>query len=819
MKTNRANGKRKGTLDYFDGPTLNDALDAITSNFLLLEKSIDDIQVLSMVPQTLEACLSFTRKFYTTVDNLKVKDIISFTDGCKQRSADLVQMKDNLVNETGVVTIGVFPKGKPGVLAENIKYYSKSDIIGFDHEFDQVEGILFTNTVNPKIYSPLFREGIKLFQNYYNSGEPGSMNDFLTLYNLLITVSKIYCEFNTPDAEKEKFALSMKNTLEESHDSWFDQEVNQALEETLDDLMSGQKPYVRELFLAITSNREFTKSKFSIQDYYVSLKASAAVSDYLESQSLLKSTWETDPLNVPEFDEFSGYISKYNKEAPKNYKNVIIKTIVINNPSKVGPRVIHIACNSVQDRCFYIQRRLAKILSSLESDCTKDQQKGVNFIRKITSEKYRIEHGYPSMFNADFTSATDTLDPKFQELCLSLIFDKPIVDFWHTVSSMEKVFIINGKEFPYKQVSGQPQGILGSFDAFALAHHVIFLTSMKMAGLEEVKASDCYVVLGDDSAATSVKYGIDLLSIYTRVVKNFSLKFNLSKAGVVRQGQGEVARLDFAKQTVLDGEFDTPIPARIFFRATSKEEGHYYQVSVITWLQAHKRNMNKSFNHVLDTRYKDDPESREIAEKILRGGFSPLFKDFKSTEIVERVSTNLLIAYAVGKVKSTFVEACLSDKVKESLNLQKGTVDDALLRLLPKKRGKELLNKDGTSYFDLAHDPNHKFYEVINKNMVIEESLRTITGIDDIDWSLAAASLYLDESEHKSLSVIASAINNLGYFDNEGEDHKDQIREALKGLDKLSRFEMRSVSKRTAKLTNMFDTIISDFNSITALTV
>lgn len=569
-----------------------------------------------------------------------------------------------------------------------------------------------------------------------------SLINYHMLFEYIVSISRIYELMNPSGSVRQKYlddaeALLTQEPLDIEDPRY--QYWESVLESVFDDIKEGKKRYIQDIKSALNKCERYTKSKYDpLRDSYFSMKSSAQNRFTGCRESLISSCFEIDQYEdrFREFDEYTGYISRY----PKYEEGIIpadlpsVRTILINNPGKFKPRIIHIGDNPIQDRCFYIHNRLKKILDSMRCDCTSNQDSGRQFLKEKTLEWFlKDTTSKPGIYCFDFSNATDTLDQHFQYRVLDFVFGPVIADFWDEVSRLDKYIIdVDGKYHKYTQLCGQPQGLGGSFDAFALAHHFIFLMDMKVCGLENQSATDFYRVLGDDSISNSIHPECDTFDpngsqvdesgihrsqmemVHFDICRNFAgFKINYDKSESTHYTSSE-AKLDFAKVTFRNGQLFTPVPFRLAMNYSKSDNN---RLAVAIWRMERGDPKCCDFLEQVLTRLPDR------VRLVMRSGQVPYLQGFSDPSLVLNESFAARIRYATALTYLTtalgFIH--LSDKDRD---MSEEDIFDKALRTLFTKKVKERIDNI---------DPNHKVMLVLEQNAEILQLLDEIYEFDQLD--------------------------------------------------------------------------------------
>lgn len=763
--------------------------------------------------------LDFVNEFYDYLDSNKKYTSEEFIDGCKARHKDLKSLVEAIGTMDSFIDIYVVTRGSDPKVYDlsRVKYTPKQYSLTTLCDDEPVD--LFVTTNKPKLYRHLHLAMIKVLAVLANYSDSRS-SDFHQAKQLalaILTVGQIYQKFD-PDPRvmhsyedrtldiltKQPEPISVQ--LYDERNRLSRKQIDSLFWEVVRDIDNNKLPYIRDFSNARERAWTFLHSSYEESDYYLAQTAAASTWPKFEyRQTLLHSAWETDPLDGCPFDSEVGYQSHYNKVLPEGAEMPWVVTLMIENPSKFKPRAIHIACNAIQDRCAYIHRRLAKFLSYLPEDCTKDQERGRRFLRLISNPSYREGRNWSSVLCMDWSNATDKLDQSFQNDVLRLFFPEPVVQLWDTISKADKVFKRrDGTQTVYKQITGQPQGLLGSFDAFAVAHHLIMLMTMKASGLEKAKYSDFARVLGDDSVISSVKrdpYN-SVGDNYCQICAYANMEIERSKSTEVLSDK-RTTLADFAKVTICDGEYYSPVPVNLALKS-GDPNGSYYAISMLLWMHSKEIRVNQRLEQVLD-RYYLDPLDRQVIATCIHGGFSNRFSKFEDEQLFDLgILYKVKLCYLISKVRVSFAQTLLGDRIRENLEATEFKIADAIENMMP---------KNPEQILDLIEDSEHKLLVELNRNLLLEDLVKDILGTNRCQTLLP--SLRLTEQETQLLVDIIDATNFSSYQDpDESLECQQSIDSALKNIKSLERFNLRSVYKSDALEVIVFNNVIQTYKAI-----
>jgi hypothetical protein len=504
------------------------------------------------------------------------------------------------------------------------------------------------------------------------------------------------------------------------------------LQTVFQDIESSNLQYVSDMRKCISAIRAEQSRGYTQDDYYLSMKATPQIVEgEAKRKSLLNSVLERDSFKyesaTQDFDNFTGYQSYYLEDGPTIDRP--IQTILIQNPGKFKMRGIHFAENAIQDRCNYIHRCIKRGLKELKSDCSQKQQEGREFAQLCTlnwalSEKDKR----PGIYCLDFSNATDTMDQDLQVEILTKVMGYQVGNYWKMLSQKPKVFVRqDGTVVPYNQIAGQPQGLLGSFDAFSLAHHFMMLMVMKMGGLTRHYSNEFYRVLGDDSIIFTIEpeeklleNGISILELYKMVCRWANFEVNDDK-GVYTYAGSDKALASFAKVDFMNGVHFSPTPYRLAtayngYSLNKTENGHISVAiwRVVTGYPGHQEFLTQSLSHFSNGKW---------IQKVLQNGYfqsvSKNFLNLNDLSDSQRARINYCLACSI--IESSMNSIFMSDKELATRNPKRPRNSfEELFRLLPEE--------------ELERIPmEHKIFMVLDKNEKSDRFLSDLLQLDTLD--------------------------------------------------------------------------------------
>lgn len=511
----------------------------------------------------------FLRSFIRITKNLKGNQIDEFEDACKSRVDEITRLSVAVMQreEGSIVTISKD-------LNHDVQYSNWPKGITLS-----VEGVdIYSLDHDPRCYRHLFNGfyiGLGILRDQYDSGrieDEDYDNQVRYLCIVISSIANVYLDlrgnktYNTLSEKKSFSRLTQVHKLDKTSDYWITfLTVCQDIE--IGRVNPRQSPrYVRSLLKGIRlgkSGKEYTDS-----DYSISMRSSNTFWEGTRVPALYASLIESPtykPSVIPGYDpDYRSFVDGHDVKTSR------VRSISIEG-SKLSRRIIHIFDNEAQDRMNYFHNRLSNILRHYNCDCTFDQSKGVRFAKELT-----LDPGYRNIYSLDISKATDTLSQEFQNLVISMFFNKEMVDEWFDIVSMPRVFTFSdGSEVDYVQTVGQPQGVKSSFPAFAMVHHIILLMLMKHEGLEDMEASDFYRVLGDDSIFSIEDGDLTVRNTYIDICKWVNWEVNPLKGYTYRMGVDVAPIAEFAKERFVNGLEFSPIPIKMLLNTVVDDQYHY----------------------------------------------------------------------------------------------------------------------------------------------------------------------------------------------------------------------------------------------------
>jgi hypothetical protein len=627
-------------------------------------------------------------------------------------------------------------------LCSSCPYYLKSSICivadrSFDGGWESNQTIAFSGKLHLSSSILMAKVMINIF--HYAVMQEGNLGESLMKFKVLMEdlqlIMGAYKSMN-PTGEiirqQEENLLNILTSkridIEEEEEAY----MLDLLDSVFEDVKSSNKSYVRDMQKCMSTIRAEMSKGYTEDDYYISMKATSQIREGEKGRkSILNSVLERDTYvsepAVIAFDNFVGYKSHYLKETDTLDRP--IKTIMIQNPGKFKMRGIHISENAIQDRCNYIHRCIKRGLSVLKSDCSQNQQEGREFAQRLTLQwSVEEEPERIGIYCLDFSNATDTMDQELQCRVLEFLMGPEVSNYWRFLSQSKKTFVFNdGTSVDYLQLTGQPQGLLGSFDAFSIAHHFMMLMVMKMCNFEDRRPEEFYRVLGDDSIINTIEPEFDLeldeisvLDSYKRVCSFANFLVNDDK-GVYTHYNSLKALASFAKVDYLNGVNFSPTPYRLatLYLSNKLEQTEHGHLAVAIW-----RTQVGYFNYekFLEQSMSHFPDGKWIVRTLYSGyatSVSPRFTNRFNLTDSQRARTNYSLVISI--LDSTMSSIFMGDLELSFKNPKKPRRSfEDLFKLLPEKELEEI-------------PMDHKIFSVLEKNSKSDKFLSELLGFDNLD--------------------------------------------------------------------------------------
>jgi hypothetical protein len=191
------------------------------------------------------------------------------------------------------------------------------------------------------------------------------------------------------------------------------------------------------------------------------------------------------------------------------------------------------------------------ILKSIPEDGTSSHNIAGTTLKAMTS----VEH----MTCYDLTAATDRMPIDLQIKVFLPIFGEEITSLWKNLMTNRD---IGYRDKTIRYAVGQPMGILSSWAAMALTHHVIIQYSKIKAGLPAK-----YLIIGDDMTISNTK----VAKVYSDTLEKLGMEISLGKSLIPNTSKAKVGEI--AKRYFIEGQEISPIPPQILAKSTGSLNG------------------------------------------------------------------------------------------------------------------------------------------------------------------------------------------------------------------------------------------------------
>lgn len=696
----------------------------------------------------------YLRRFYHASLYLEGEHHIDqFISGAKRRSQELQSMiysayEAREVN-TALKVIRVVD-GEDRIY--KYKYENNLSIIDRDEE----DIVIYSNTVHPKSYSELYRVAFTLIHHWVDleDNNPNVSKDIKTALQLLISISRMYENLRAPEdyivALEHKALETMTIQLLEDESNVFRKAINETIAQ-ISFLVQNPRERVPKLLRSIVYAMRNTKFEpFSDQDYHLSLRSTGTKEKGKMNGSvpgLFASLVEVN--NSHPIDDIIGYNPSYRENAVEGFSYSSGHTISIEKSSGHKPRIIHITDNINQDRCNWVHRKLANILHQMEEDCTFRQSKGVIFAETVTSPSY-IETNKNSVYCADLSDATGNISQSYQLDVLTLIFGPELAREYMSILTQDKEFRFSDRtKKKFKQTMGQPQGYKGSFPAFALAHHIVVLTAIRLVLGSDISSRDIYRIVGDDIIMSYHDPDRRLLQSYYDVGEavHFVIHNIEEKGNLFDYTKHSVATAEFAKVTVVSGRKFTPFPLKLILN----NDG---QVSSLLQLISWDSQMNDQWhiNQVIT----------KIQELVPELDNTNSFTEFMRASAVYKTSS-LFSSFSTEDVEIDPRSGVITVTSSFNTMLQQALLD----QLIPDHLRDNPNSKDVQPFLDLSWEDrflssvpnNHKYVMMLQRNQMLIDALEDLYS-DKPVLSRAVIALDIKPEDFNIIYSVVDIINN-----------------------------------------------------------
>jgi hypothetical protein len=177
-----------------------------------------------------------------------------------------------------------------------------------------------------------------------------------------------------------------------------------------------------------------------------------------------------------------------------------------------------------------------------------------SFGHEILGNKVKKFTKYRGLFCFDLTAATDRFPLEIQVAALKPLLGDLVHEWSHLL--VDRTYTFKGEAIRYKR--GQPMGLLTSWAAFSVAHHIIINYCKRDKSF--------YAVIGDDVGMSSVEGA----KRYRTLMTELGVSINDTKSLIPDSGN-KVAEI--AKRQFSGGIEISPIPPRVLIESTKGTEG------------------------------------------------------------------------------------------------------------------------------------------------------------------------------------------------------------------------------------------------------
>jgi hypothetical protein len=194
---------------------------------------------------------------------------------------------------------------------------------------------------------------------------------------------------------------------------------------------------------------------------------------------------------------------------------------------------------------------------------------------------------------------------------------------------------------------------------------------MKMCGYENISASDFYRILGDDSVISYPSQDEDQspYKVHSYLCDEVSLIKNDAKTGKsfysLEQDDYSIEILDFAKVSVSEGKFLTPVPSGLAQKYGSTFED---RLALVLWYNDHGVTFKKWAYKLLLTKFGKDPIGLFHALSVFSSGEIPYLSNFKDDYIFESIDSSVsgisLYSYGYSELQNSVIGYFVSDEDK-----------------------------------------------------------------------------------------------------------------------------------------------------------
>jgi hypothetical protein len=269
------------------------------------------------------------------------------------------------------------------------------------------------------------------------------------------------------------------------------------------------------------------------QDLYPELDLLVFDSDKLENQGRL----ERKKDMMAHVEVMMQHALKYE---PNRYDKCLTSKLGFLSEGGCKTRVIAIGDYFTQDALKPLHRSLYRCLNKLKTDGTSSHNRIGQLVKSKTLTAETIS-------SFDLTAATDRFPIFIQEFVLSGMYTPKIASLWRRLMT-DRDFTAGSRQIRYNV--GQPMGLLSSWAAFALTHHITIEAIALKAGFTSFKD---YCIIGDDVTI----FNKIVADGYREFLNHFKIEISEQKS---LESVSQPLSAEIAKRLFLNGQEVSPIP-------------------------------------------------------------------------------------------------------------------------------------------------------------------------------------------------------------------------------------------------------------------
>lgn len=787
----------KSELDSIHMATLS--VDNIESTVRNLLYSLD----VSVSDQVFENLINFMIDEYNIVRNINSsKQLQEHYDACKNRYELLYKKVEEILDYLQIEDVESVSLARNE--SKKIYHLGTDTTINFQTYIEDFI-INLIDQVHPRSYKELY----KALGQYLLDLEGASRNQVYNLVRqfslVILSLGKIYDDIRGDFQfinEQETAALERLS----QDDIQLSNELIVLLDDVIEDIYENPNlPYIRDISRGIKTGKYLESPYNEDEDIHISLRSTGTKVNGIGQKGLLASIVEYDPLKekCKDFDSKVGYISNYLTEDEINsipeltVKQYSRKTISIEQ-HKLKRRIIHMCANPIQDRAQYYHNRIARFVRGLPSDCTFDQDRGIQRALVVTSRR-EVELRHWNVYCLDLSNATDTLSRQYQQICIEILMPN-LGQYWSDIVFDDHIFCkYDRTEEILSQKRGQPQGYKSSFPAFAWAHHILMRMLMKLHHLEQMRPEEFYRVLGDDSLISVEDYDRSVMYDYIKLCSLVGWECHEHKGYKFFYDSDEHASAEFAKVRVMDGKVFTPVPLMLMLNS--------YKPSAAMACCLHnikRQELNPDIGLFITRLSRMGYEISSDISRIIHllayyklGDFKYLTGDIHEPTLEEGIV--FMQSYFINKLKGTLLEQWApSDYIGDASKSNK--IQDPFMGY---EYEEMLLNIVPIS-------DNHKYWYLIYKNEALIEALDSIFGKSTTNKAVVGLSLTTEELDkvYAACELIMDDINTMS----QGADHF--LITLLEAIKVLENYNPRSESRCSQRDSDYVSSIAEKYSEM-----